>query len=69
MVISPAAITFLTYLWHYLVARLLYDQLVRPLIHGHFAIALVMCGVAVAAFATGWWSARRSQDPALRRRP
>jgi positive regulator of sigma E activity len=28
------ASTLLVYLWHYLVARLLYDELLRPLLHG-----------------------------------
>ena len=35
------ATTFLTYLWHYVVARLLYDALVRPLAIGGALIALL----------------------------
>ena len=41
--IAPAS-AFVTYLWHYMVARLLYDGLVR----GHvFVAALVVAGVAL----------------------
>ncbi len=35
---------FITYLWHYLAARTIYDSLLRPLVHGHPA-PLVMVGV------------------------
>jgi hypothetical protein len=46
-VIGPASM-FVTYLWHYLVARLLYDELVRPLTHGRpgspLVIAVCTCG-------------------------
>jgi hypothetical protein len=28
------ASSLLVYLWHYLVARLLYDELLRPVLHG-----------------------------------
>jgi hypothetical protein len=40
------AATFVAYLWHYLIARLIYDQLLR----GHLAWVLV---VAAAAFLIG----------------
>ena len=37
---SAGATAFLTYLWHYVLARLLYDGVVRPLILG---AALAAC--------------------------
>ena len=44
---------FVTYLWHYLAARALYDELLRPLMHGHPG-PLVALGLLVAgAFALG----------------
>jgi hypothetical protein len=57
---SAAAFTFLTYLWHYLVARLVYDQLVRPVLHGHISIVLLSCCVGGAAFLIGRWSGKHS---------
>jgi hypothetical protein len=66
---SPDAFTFLTYLWHYVLARLLYDQLVRPLGRGHLSIALVACCVGGGAFAIGRWSARRASRGGRRERP
>jgi hypothetical protein len=47
-----AATTLLVYLWHYLVARLAYDDLLRPLLHGHpdgiiFAAAAVAIAVSL----------------------
>ncbi|HTU85249.1 MAG TPA: hypothetical protein VMF57_06715 [Solirubrobacteraceae bacterium] len=39
---TPAS-AFLTYLWHYMVARLLYDELVR----GHVLPVLVIVAIAV----------------------
>ncbi|MDQ6819299.1 MAG: hypothetical protein M3076_02990 [Actinomycetota bacterium] len=39
-------IALLTYLWHYLVARLLYDDLLRPLLGGDRGAIL---GLIVAA--------------------
>ncbi len=32
--VAPAT-EFVTYLWHYMLARLLYDELVRRILHGH----------------------------------
>jgi hypothetical protein len=46
------ATMFLTYLWHYLIARTLYDQVLRPLIHGRASAAVVLVLVA-GAFALG----------------
>ena len=43
---------FLTYLWHYLVARTLYDQVLRPLIHGRASASVVLVLLA-AGFAVG----------------
>jgi hypothetical protein len=54
-----SAVTFISYLWHYLVARMLYDQVLRPLIHGHARGALLLCGVAIGSFALGRWNGRR----------
>ena len=42
-----AATAFLTYLWHYMLARFLYDVLVR----GHLPTALLVVAVAVVGFA------------------
>jgi hypothetical protein len=39
---------FITYLWHYVLARLLYDDLVRPLIHAPGAMALAVVGACAA---------------------
>ena len=57
---SAGAIHFITYLWHYLVARMLYDQLLRPLIHGDASNALLVAAVGAACFAAGRMSGRRS---------
>ncbi len=38
---APAA-SFVTYLWHYTVARLIYDELARPLIRGGGGRVLVV---------------------------
>jgi hypothetical protein len=43
-----ASVGFVTYLWHYLIARLLYDQLIWPLFHGRGG-PLVPIGLAAAA--------------------
>jgi hypothetical protein len=69
---SIDALTLITYVWHYLVARLLYDQLLRPLVHVRIPIAALICGVAAAGFLIGRWTrrhrARRDQQLASRRR-
>jgi hypothetical protein len=44
---------FITYLWHYLAARAIYDELVRPLTHGHAASLLLLMGIAGGAFLLG----------------
>jgi hypothetical protein len=56
---TVSGVTFFTYLWHYLLARLVYDHMLRPLIHGHPWSALSLCCVAIAGFAVGRWSGRR----------
>jgi hypothetical protein len=43
----------LTYVWHYMVARVLYDELVRPLVHGHLSTAPALAAVAAVAFVLG----------------
>jgi hypothetical protein len=55
-----SATAFVTYLWHYMLARLLYDDLVRPVAHGHVSRGLVLVLVAGAAFGLGRASARRA---------
>jgi hypothetical protein len=41
---SSCAVTLLTYVWHYVVARLLYDDLVRPLISGSASAGVFALG-------------------------
>lgn len=65
---SAGAITLITYVWHYLIARLVYDQLLRPLIHGHVPATPATCAVAIAAFLIGRWSGRHRADRLLSRR-
>ena len=51
--------TFLTYVWHYVVARTLYDELLRPLARGDVSLLLVLAGVVAVAFCVGWGAKRR----------
>ena len=52
---------FVSYLWHYLLARGIYDELVRPVAHGHPGV-LVVVGVLVGGgFFVGRRSAPRSR--------
>jgi hypothetical protein len=44
------ASTLLVYLWHYLVARLLYDELLRPLLHGR-SVGVMFGALAAAVVA------------------
>ena len=64
---SAPALTLITYVWHYVVARLLYDQLVRPLSRGHVSVALLICCLAAVAFLAGRRRARRRPRAADRR--
>jgi len=50
---SAPAVTFLTYLWHYVLARLLYDDLVRPLAHGDLSVGLLVATGAGLGYALG----------------
>jgi hypothetical protein len=55
-----AASEFVTYLWHYVVARLLYDDFVRRLVHGHVPAAVSVVAIAMLAFAVGRLTRRRT---------
>ena len=57
---SLPAVSLFTYLWHYLTARLLYDQLIRPVFHGDAARLVVLACVAAIAFALGRAVRRRA---------
>jgi hypothetical protein len=57
---SVEGVALVTYLWHYLVARMVYDQLVRPLAHGDAAGALLLACVAGIAFIVGRRTGRRA---------
>jgi hypothetical protein len=50
----------LTYLWHYVVARTVYDDLLRPVLHGHVSRALPVICALTAAFAIGRLARRRT---------
>jgi hypothetical protein len=58
--VSGPAVSLLTYLWHYLVARLIYDQLIRPALDGDAARLAVLACVAAIAFAVGRRVRRRA---------
>ena len=57
--IAPA-VDLVTYVGHYVVARLLYDDLVRPLTRGDISVALVLIVAAALAFGAGRRSRRRT---------
>jgi hypothetical protein len=57
------AVSLVTYVWHYVVGRLVYDQLVRPLAHGHGSEAALVLLVAAAAFAIGRATGRVGRGP------
>ena len=61
------AVALITYVWHYLVARVVYDELVRPLSHGRVSVGLLICGVAAAAFFLGRRTGRSRPDAGRRR--
>jgi hypothetical protein len=57
---SPVAATLMTYLWHYLIARMVYDQLIRPLARVDASgFALLVC-VALGSFVLGRRTRRRA---------
>jgi hypothetical protein len=58
-VIAEAS-AFVIYLWHYVVARLLYDDLLRPLTHGHVPATLLLALAAGAGFGLGRKTRRRA---------
>ena len=53
------SVVFITYVWHYLAARAIYDELVRPLARGHPASLLLVVLIAAGAFWLGRRTARR----------
>jgi hypothetical protein len=55
--VGGPAVSLLTYIWHYLVARMLYEHLLRPLVNGDVPGVLVLGCVAAVAFLAG----RRTQ--------
>ena len=57
--IGPA-VSLLTYVWHYLVARVFYDQLIGPVLHGDAARLAVLACVTALAFALGRRVRRRA---------
>jgi hypothetical protein len=63
---SADALTPITYVWHYVLARLVYDELVRPAIHGNLGAIVVICAVAGGCFLLGWRTGR--PRPPRRRR-
>ena len=64
---TEAAVTFVTYLWHYLIARMIYDDVVRPLLRGDASGVLLIGCVAIAGFVMGAWRERRSRSRCERR--
>jgi hypothetical protein len=55
-------VALLTYVWHYTVARLVFDDFVRPLTHGSRAAVIVAIGCAgVAGFLLGRRRGRKSR--------
>ena len=49
-----------TYLWHYMLARLLYDELVRPLLHGQVPVMLLLVAGAALVIALSRRSGKRA---------
>jgi hypothetical protein len=57
---SVSAMALLTYVWHYVVARMLYDHLIQPLGRGDVAGLVLLACVAALAFAVGRRTRRRA---------
>jgi hypothetical protein len=57
---SANAVTLITYVLHYLLARVLYEQLLRPVIHGDASRLVLLGCVAATAFLIGRWTRRRA---------
>lgn len=55
------ATTLFTYIWHYVVARLLYDELIRPLADGRL-YALVPLAALVVVVALAARTLRRARS-------
>jgi hypothetical protein len=52
---------FISYLWHYLAARAVYDELLRPVTRGHPGVLIALGLLLVGAFVLGRHSALRSR--------
>ena len=52
---------FISYLWHYLAARTIYDELLIPVTRGHPGVLIVLGLLVVGAFALGRRSVPRSR--------
>jgi hypothetical protein len=52
---------FVTYLWHYLLVRAIYDELLRPLAHGDPGILILLGLLVGGVYAIGRRSALRSR--------
>jgi hypothetical protein len=59
----PHATALLTYLWHYTLARLLYDELVWPVLNGHVPAMLLIAAGAVLLFLLGRRGRRGRRRP------
>ena len=59
---APPA-TLVSYLGHYILARLVYDDLVRPLVRGDVSVALLLVVGVTVAFTLG---RRSGQKPGRR---
>lgn len=53
------SVAFVSYLWHYLAAREIYDEVLAPISRGHIGGLLMIVLIAVASFALGRRSGRR----------
>jgi hypothetical protein len=58
--VSWLGVSLLTYVWHYLFARMLYDHLLRPLGRGDLAELLLLAGTAALAYLLGRRMGRRA---------
>lgn len=56
---APAS-AWLAYLWHYMLARLLYEELLRPMLHGRVPVTLIVAAGAGLLFLLGRRSRRRA---------
>jgi hypothetical protein len=57
---NAVAVALLTYLWHYLIARAIYDDLVRPLAHGNLSVAVLLACAGAVGYALGRSTRRRA---------